>query len=151
VSNTTELVLDRHIRAPRELVYRYFVEPERLIQWLGVVVDIDPQVSGQFLVDMTGTDVVDGTYLELVAPERVVFTWGWQNNPNVPPRSSTVAVDLYDVDGEARLVLTHSGLPEPAVADHGSGWRYFLPRLETAAGGGDPGPVEPERIGEEQS
>ena len=145
-TGTTDLVIERHINAPRDVVYRFFVEPERLVQWLGVVVDIEPEVGGRFLVDITGTDVVDGRFLELVVPERVVFSWGWQDNPNVPSRSSTVAVELHDVDGGTDLVMTHSGLPAPAVADHTSGWKYFLPRLDIAATGGDPGSVEPERM-----
>ena len=145
----TDVVMERRIAAPRPVVFEYLVEPIKLVQWLGVVVDIEPTAGGKFLVDMTGVDVVNGQFVEIVPHERVVFTWGWVDNPSVPPGSSTVTIELADLGAETQLVLTHSGLPEPAVDPHAAGWSYFLPRLEVAGAGGDPGPVEPDRIGEE--
>ena len=39
-----------------------------------------------------------------------------------------------------RLHFVHRDLPsEGAAGSHGVGWDHYLPRLEMAAGGGDPG------------
>ena len=58
----------------------------------------------------------------------------------VPPGSSTVEIDLLP-EGDGTMVrFRHSGLPsEDAVQRHGHGWDHYLPRLQTAAQGGDPG------------
>ena len=44
-------------------------------------------------------------------------------------------------DGEGTLLrFMHSGLPDAeATAQHAHGWDHYLPRLEIAARGGDPG------------
>ena len=51
---TKELVITRTFDAPREIVYRAFVDPDRLAQWFGLVgfsvpretVDIDARAGG---------------------------------------------------------------------------------------------------------
>lgn len=88
--------------------------------------------------------VASGTYLEVTPPERVVFTWGWEGDDEVPPGSTTVRIDLA-ADGDATtLSLEHSGLPsDRAAVMHEEGWRFFGARLATAAVGGDPGPMPP--------
>jgi uncharacterized protein YndB with AHSA1/START domain len=56
------------------------------------------------------------------------------------PGSTTIEVDLVP-DGEATVVqFTHRGLPPGPAEIHAEGWGHFLPRLATAAAGGDPGP-----------
>ena len=44
-------------------------------------------------------------------------------------------------DGEATILrLVHRDLPADERAEHQGGWNHYLPRLATAAAGGDPGP-----------
>ena len=57
-----------------------------------------------------------------------------------PPGSSRVEFTLVALGDGTRLGLRHSGLPEERVPGHARGWAHFLPRLQLAAGGGDPGP-----------
>ena len=84
-----------------------------------------------------GDDVLGG--VELDPPRRVVFTWGWEGNDDVPPGSSTVEVTLTP-DGEATILrLVHRDLPEEQRAEHDGGWKHFLPRLADAAARGEPG------------
>jgi uncharacterized protein YndB with AHSA1/START domain len=84
--------------------------------------------------------VARGEFREIDPPRRVVFTWGWEGHPAVPPGSSTVEIDLAP-DGEGTLLrLTHRRLPDEEIEQHAHGWDHFLPRLATAAPGGDPGP-----------
>jgi uncharacterized protein YndB with AHSA1/START domain len=72
-------------------------------------------------------------------PTRIVFTWGWEGNPDLPPGSSIVEVTL--VDGEGTIVrLRHSGLPDENWRQmHVGGWRRYLERLAVVASGGDAG------------
>jgi uncharacterized protein YndB with AHSA1/START domain len=70
-----------------------------------------------------------------------VFTWGWANDPSVPPGSTRVEVTLTVEDGGTRVVLRHYDLPSPGQADHHrKGWELYLARLGVRAADGDPGP-----------
>jgi uncharacterized protein YndB with AHSA1/START domain len=136
--------IEREIRiaASPETVFSFLVEPDRMVRWKGRQAELDPRPGGVYRVDIDGNNVARGEYVEVEPPTRVVFTWGWESDGNpVPPGSSTVEVSLEpDRDGTI-LRLTHRGLPPEAREIHEQGWDQFLPRLATAAGGEDPGPV----------
>jgi uncharacterized protein YndB with AHSA1/START domain len=91
-------------------------------------------------MSMSNGMLASGRFVELVPHRRVVFTWGWEGHPTLPPGSSRVEIDLIP-DGIGTLVrLTHRDLPPDEIAKHRSGWDHYLPRLAVAAEGGDPGP-----------
>ena len=128
------------IQARPETVFRLLTDPKEYVRWKGKLAELEPRPGGTFRVDfMNDKDIAAGSYVELVPARRVVFTWGWEGNPIVPPGSSTVEIDL-EPDGEGtRLRLVHRGLPEPAVPTHAEGWDFFLPRLTNVAEGRDAG------------
>lgn len=136
--------LEREIRieASPETVYGYFVEPELMMRWMGQEAELDPRPSGDLRINVDGTHVARGEYVELVPHERVVFTWGWEEPDGLtPPGSSTVEVTLA-ADGKATILrLVHRDLPSAEqVTRHGEGWDHYLGRLTIAPAGGDPGP-----------
>ena len=63
------------------------------------------------------------------------------DGPNpVPPGSSTIEIELESDGDGTRLRFTHRDLPSTKAAEsHAHGWDHYLPRLATAAAGGDPG------------
>jgi len=83
-----------------------------------------------------------GAFVELVPERRVVFTWGWVDQPGIPPGSTTVEIDLIADGGETLLVLTHRDVPDHEIASQRTGWAHYLPRLAATAAGRDPG-VDP--------
>lgn len=127
------------IAARPETVFRFFTEPELMARWKGRAARLDPRVGGEYYVEVTGTDIAVGEYLEIDPPKRIVFTWGWlgEGHP-VPPGSTRVEITL-EADGDETVVrLVHSELPAGTGASHAEGWDFFLPRLALAAAGGDP-------------
>jgi uncharacterized protein YndB with AHSA1/START domain len=127
------------IQASPETVFAFFVDPDRVTRWKGKSAQLDPRPGGIYRVTI-GQGVAVGEFVELDPPRKVVFTWGWEGNETVPPGSSTVEVTLTP-DGDATVLrLVHRDLPEGEGAGHEEGWNHFLPRLATAAAGGDPGP-----------
>ncbi len=136
-----EIVVSQHVSAPREVVFEFLVDQEKMLRWLGVAVDIEATEGGRFWFDANGTDSAAGRYLEVDKPNRVVFTFGWEASEVMPAGSSTVTITLADAaDGTTDLELRHSGLPNDLAGDHGNGWTYFVGRLAVVAAGGDPGP-----------
>jgi uncharacterized protein YndB with AHSA1/START domain len=137
------LVREVHIAAPREMVHRYFTDPDRLVAWIGITAELEPRPDGTFRFEVAPGEFCSGRYIEVDPPRRVVFTWGWESPAiPVPPGSTRVEVDLHDAGGgeATRLVLTHHGLRADAYDLHDDGWRSFLARLRAAAEGRDPGP-----------
>jgi uncharacterized protein YndB with AHSA1/START domain len=128
------------IDASPETVWDFLVDPEKLMRWKGINADLDPQPGGIFRCEVIPGHVARGEYVELDRPNRLVFTWGWDGDGDVPPGSSTIVIELAtDGDGTS-LRFVHKDLPSAeAIASHAHGWDHYLPRLETAAGGGDPG------------
>jgi len=128
--------IEREVRiaAPPATVYRYFVDPERMVQWMSNRAEIDPRPGGRIRLDYDGFDVMRGEFVELVPDRRVVFTWGWETlGDNVPAGASRVEVTLTP-DGEGTLLrLVHSGLPAGASEGHATGWDSFLGNLGSAA------------------
>jgi uncharacterized protein YndB with AHSA1/START domain len=129
------------IEAEPAVVFEFFTDPEKMIRWKGIAAKLDPRPGGIYHVDVGGNAAV-GEFLEVVPPERVVFTWGWEGNDGLPPGSTRVEITLTP-DGDGTVVrLVHTDLPtEQSARQHGQGWTHYLERLRIAAPGGDPGDV----------
>ena len=135
------VVVERHVKASPETVFKFFTDAECWLRWQGVTAVIEPRPGGRFRMDVRGEGYASGRFVEVTPPRRVVFTWGWEiEGSPVSPGSSTVEVDL-EPDGDGTLVrLTHRDLPADAFTEHQAGWEHYLDRLAVSATGRDPGP-----------
>jgi len=78
-----ELVLRRTFDAPRELVFNAWIDPKQVSKWWGPhgfitqIDEMDVRPGGAWKYRMRGPDGNDypfnGVYVEVVAPERLVF------------------------------------------------------------------------------
>ena len=128
------------IDASPETVWEFLVDPEKLMRWKGINADLDTQPGGTFRCEVIPGHIARGEYVEIDKPNRLVFTWGWDGSEDVPPGSSTIVIELASDGDGTSLRFVHKDLPNAeAIASHAHGWDHYLPRLETAAGGGDPG------------
>jgi uncharacterized protein YndB with AHSA1/START domain len=139
-SATEPLRHEVRIDAPPEVVFPYFTDPARMVGWMGVSALLDPRPGGALRIDSNGRDVVVGEYVEVDAPRRVVFTWGFDGaEPMVPAGATRVEVTL-EPDGDGTLlVLRHHGLDASALPPHAEGWTHYLARLARVAAGDPPG------------
>jgi uncharacterized protein YndB with AHSA1/START domain len=105
--------------------------------WIAELVQADPTPGGVFRISGPVGVSIEGTYLEVVANSKVVFTWGGVEG--LKPGQSTVEF-LLEPDGEGTLVrLRHYGLPGPTVESHYRGWLdSAFPKLKDAAEGRRP-------------
>jgi len=133
--------LEVRIQARPETVFEFFVDPEKMTRWKGTEAELDPRPGGRYRVGgIAGGATVVGEFVEIDPPRRLVFTWGWEGDDEVPPGSSTVEVTLTP-DGDATVLhLVHRDLPVGQGPRHMEGWEHFVPRLVEAATGRDPGP-----------
>ena len=135
-----ELVREIMIDAKPETIWPFLTDPGRHVEWMGTVADIDPRPGGVYRVFVGGQNHAAGEYLEVVPLEKVVFTFGWEQDGHpIPPGSTTIEISLHPEGDKTRVRLVHRGLPDDAVSDHGRGWAYYLGRLAITATGGDAG------------
>lgn len=136
----TALRITRTFRASREKVFRAWTEPEALKRWFAPddafdtrILHFDPRPGGRYRIDMRKGDVshiVAGEYREVNPPERLVFTWKWENHPERGTEDTIVTLEFLDHGGSTELVLTHERFPDAAIRDdHNKGWTGCLDRL----------------------
>ena len=130
------------VDAPAEVVYELLVDPEGFVTWMAEEAVLDARAGGAIRWTHANGDTCSGTYVELVPPRRVVFTYGWERaEVGIPPGSTTVEIDLEPrPDGTTVLTLVHRGLDDLAADAHAGGWAHYLDRLRRAAAGDPPGP-----------
>jgi uncharacterized protein YndB with AHSA1/START domain len=132
------LSMSRLLRAPRELVYDAWTQPELMARWFFPAdgwtarVEATLEVGGTWRVAMLDPENVEhvqfGEYRELSRPARLSFTW---NCPDLGVMGSVVTIELREQDGQTLLVLAHELPPDPKIRrEHEGGWQGCLASLE---------------------
>lgn len=129
-------------------VFEAFVDPERLVRWIGISADLEPRPGGRFRFEVVPGQFCEGRFVTVERPTRLVFTWGWTDpSLDLPPGSSRVAVTLTPHGRPptgTHLRLVHRGLAGPGRLLHDDGWGRFLDRLESVLRGEAPAPYPTE-------
>jgi uncharacterized protein YndB with AHSA1/START domain len=115
------------IKASPETVFRFFTDSARWAAWWGAGSTIDPTPGGKVYIRHQGGAVESlGEVIEVAAPSRIVFTYGFAGGKPIAAGASRVTIRLEpDVEG-TRLRLEHE-FPDAATRDeHVQGWRFQL-------------------------
>ena len=146
-STQDRLKVSRTIRASRQRVFRAWTEPELMMRWFVEddaemsVCQIDLREGGRYRLEgSVGGKAwrIRGEYLEVRPPERLVYTWAWDNDPALgePYGDTRVTVEFRDRGKETELVLTHERFATAKARDeHDNGWMQCLDRLSKLAEG----------------
>jgi uncharacterized protein YndB with AHSA1/START domain len=143
-AETALLQREVQIDASPETVWEFLVDPEKSVRWMGMSATFDARPGGEYRCGVIPGNTASGAFVEVEAPRRLVFTWGWEPGEDganrVPPGSSVVEIELEAEGNGTRLRLTHRDFPNAEAAKgHATGWDHYLGRLMTTAGGGDAG------------
>lgn len=126
------------IKASPNAVFRRFVEPERLVRWMGNYARLEAVEGSVFSVDINGV-LIRGHFVALDPGRRIEVAWGELGNAAMPPGATRLVIELAPIPEGTRLTLTHSGLVPAEAQKHTVGWPHFLARLIVSAEGRDPG------------
>ncbi|HEY3268464.1 MAG TPA: SRPBCC domain-containing protein [Armatimonadota bacterium] len=148
-ASVREMILTREFDAPRAIVFRAWIEPEQMARWWGPkdftnpVCELDPRPGGSIRIDMRAPDgavyPMTGTFLEVVEPERLVFTsTAFEDDDGEAGLEVVTTVAFAECGGKTRLTV-HANVvhasPEMAGALNGmdEGWSQSLDRLADLA------------------
>jgi uncharacterized protein YndB with AHSA1/START domain len=132
-----ELVITRTFDAPRELVFKAWTEPEHVLHWLGpkdftgLEFRFDDKPGGTWLSRMRGPDGKElangGRVLEYVEPERLSFTFKWDDGGQ---EETTIEITLVERDGKTEMTF-RQGLFETTESrdGHNGGWSESFDKL----------------------
>jgi len=140
-----ELTLTRTLNAPRALVFKAWTDPTMLAIWWGPKgfsnprCEADVRVGGAIRIDMRGPDgtvyPMDGTFEEIVPPERLVFYAAALNEKGEALFRNLNTVTFTEAGGKTTLTL-HVRVVEifdPKAEQHlkgmNEGWSQSLDRL----------------------
>jgi uncharacterized protein YndB with AHSA1/START domain len=138
-----ELELSRTLNAPRERVFAAWTDPEKAARWwvpqdcelVSCKMDVRPGGGWhrrlRLRVPDGGIITKWGEYREIVAPERLVFTYNSQHVDGTIDPETLVTVTFEDIGGgRTRLTLRHERFwSEPARISHTGGWTGSLDGL----------------------
>jgi uncharacterized protein YndB with AHSA1/START domain len=129
------LHLSRIFDAPRERVFDAWTKQEQFVQWMcppGVEItlcEIDVRRGGAWRIDGRhpgGIFSSSGVYLEVVRPERLVFTWAHHADGDFDrPRGheTTVRVEMRALGDRTEVILVHGPFADAdSFANHQRGW-----------------------------
>ena len=142
------VVIERIFEASVDLIWQMWVQPERFKKWYGPkgfsvpVAEIDAQVGGKRLVcmemqtpDRTMKMWTVGEHKEIITNQRLVYTESMSDENGHPiampgsdsPMMTEVSIELEDLGGRTKMVMTHAGIP----ADSGgnAGWEQAFDKL----------------------
>ncbi len=142
-TSTHSIRVSRTIRASREELFRAWTDPAALTHWWRMEGDgwtfaeatLDVRVGGRYRLGMTDptgkTHTAVGVYRELARPDRLAFTWDWEDTAS-RVGETLVTVEFRDAGGgQTEVVLTHESFVDEARAgSHEQGWTQLLRLLE---------------------
>ena len=140
-TRSTTLRLTRHFAASRERVFDAWTTPEALKRWWCPPgwrperIEIDLRTGGAYYFGMRRSDShpivsIEGRFLEVHRPERLVYTWRWRGAFDGMPETR-VRVEFQSVDRGTDVVLVHENFASvPLWHRHRSGWIAACDRME---------------------
>ena len=137
-SSPITLVVKRTFSAPRERVFRAWTDASELARWFApsndftTTASVDFRIGGAYRIEMHKEDgntfILVGKYLEIRAPEKVKYTWRWENVPDAP--ETLVTVEFQTAGESTEVILTHERFRDENDREkHAHGWNGCFDRL----------------------
>jgi uncharacterized protein YndB with AHSA1/START domain len=135
-----ELTVSRLIDAPPELVFKAWTSAEHAAHWWGpkgFTIEscrLDARPGGSYRVAMRSPEgtlrTKRGVYQEVVPPERLVFTYAWEDAGGAPGHEMRITVTFEPRGTRTLLSLRQTGFESVAERDsHGTGWTSCFERF----------------------
>lgn len=152
--NNNQVKITKVLDASIEKVWDAWTNPESIKEWLSPEGMTNPEVTndfkvgGKYRIVMEGHDMHDpthngimpvgGKYLEIEKPNKLVFSWLWENAP-AKTHTTKITILLIKIDEEkTEMTLIHSDFADDNMRhEHDMGWKSTFNKLEQFLKGGD--------------
>jgi uncharacterized protein YndB with AHSA1/START domain len=153
MDDSKDVRIDRTLKAPIDLIWALWTEPEHFANWYGPMgakipkADMDVRVGGRRHIAMamdTPRGPMEmhfvGEYREVDSKTRLVYTEVMAHPDGTPmtpeqmgmpagaPMETSVVVELKDLGDSTHMVMTHINVP--ADSPGGQGWSMAIDKLE---------------------
>lgn len=139
-SSEPALTITRIFDAPRGLVFKAWTEREHLMRWWGprgftvTFCEMDLRPGGPWRISMRSPegreDRQRGIFREIVRPERLVFTYAFEDGAGNVGHETLVTVTFAEHEGKTKLTVNQAVFETVVVRDdHVRGWGEALDRL----------------------
>jgi uncharacterized protein YndB with AHSA1/START domain len=136
------LVIRRTFNAPRDRVFDAFASAQGIRSWLcpetSKITDLQADVrpGGTYRIDFLNADgeaiIVKGMYSEVRRPERLAYTWRWEEDDAKDEYDTFITVDFVEKGAGTEMTFKHEGFAtEESRANHEKGWTSSVNQLET--------------------
>lgn len=134
------LVITRMFDAPREAVWAAWTDPKQIVQWSGPQNftvphwEADARVGGAWRLCMNSPEYGDlwqhGVYHEITPPERLVFTFAWEERGGDPEHVMLITLTFADVAGKTEMRFHQVPFASVESRDsHDHGWSECFDKL----------------------
>lgn len=132
--------IERHFSATPQKVWHAWTDPQVVKLWFGsdpngTVLDavLDVRVGGSFAVTFANANgdeyTAQGIYEEVELDKKLVFTWGWKNQPHI---KESVGVQFQEEQNGTLMTFGHMGIDQNTTHNYEIGWRTTFDKLEKA-------------------
>lgn len=144
------VVIERTFAAPADRIWQMWTEAEQFQKWYGPkgfsvpVAQMDLRVGGKRLICMASPDGSmkmwsTGEFVEISPTTRLVYTESMADEdgnvispsalgmPEGYPETTEITVQLEDLGGRTKMVMTHAGIPAGSGGE--GGWNQAFDKL----------------------
>lgn len=140
------LTITRIFDAPRDAVWGAWTDPDQIVQWAGpegvtiVHWEADARVGGAWRLCMRHPEWGElwqhGVFHEIVPPERLVYTFAWEEANVSPEHVMLVTVAFADLGDRTEMRFQQAVFVSEASRDsHEDGWSQCFDKLAALVAG----------------
>jgi uncharacterized protein YndB with AHSA1/START domain len=141
LSLARDFTLTRVLKAPRDLVFRAFIEPDRMKHWwaprgftmLSCALDLREGGAWRMRIRSDESGAVQtevGVYREIRPPERLVFTQAWVRADGTLTPTTLVTVRFTEREGRTEVSFRQEDFATvESCQSHAAGWASSLELL----------------------
>lgn len=131
------ITIQTTFQSPITTIWHAWTDAATMLQWFGsdrdgqgLSAEADARSGKEFLVNFRDSSGMEhtcfGTYLTVMPPRELSFTWCWQNEPGV---TSQVVVRLQQSDAGTLMHFEHNGVGSASAHNYLAGWTSTFEKL----------------------